>query len=110
MKSLQDSEHRTILVLQQAARDVDVKVWRNPYEILVERAMVQRAKAQAVTDDGRAGLVGITHDVGGVEQTYFAEPTDRAAILIRGQDRPAELCLMNPLLHRTHHVAPLDLV
>ena len=71
---------------------------------------VQRAQAEAVTDDRLAGPLGVTHDVGGVEQTYFAEPADRAAILIRGQDRPAELRLMNPLLHRTYDVAPLDLV
>ena len=63
MKALEDVEHRTILVLEQALRDVHDIVGRNADEIVVERAMVDRAQAQAVAHGRGAANLQITNDV-----------------------------------------------
>ena len=51
METLEDLEHRAVLVVEQAARDVDAKIRCDADDVLVEGAMVDRAEGEAVADD-----------------------------------------------------------
>jgi hypothetical protein len=41
-------EHRPVDFVQKSRRNMDLVIRRHPYEILVERSMMDRAKAQSV--------------------------------------------------------------
>ena len=65
-----------------------------PTRVLVERAVVDRAQADTVGDDGFAMQLEVADDVRGVEQTRFLQSADRAQIPVRGDDAAAEACLV----------------
>jgi hypothetical protein len=62
---------------------VDVVVGRNANEVLVERAVVDRAKADAVADERFSLFLGIADYVGSVEQADLLGRADSAPIAIR---------------------------
>jgi hypothetical protein len=67
MEMLQQFEHRSIVVLEEAPRDVNLVVGRDSDEALVERAVMDRTHAQAVGDYRLAVLLEITGDMSSVE-------------------------------------------
>ena len=110
MESLEDVEHRAVVIVEKSAGDVNAEIRRHPDKILVERPMVDRAKGESVAHDWLTQLLRVADDVGGVEESDLAEAADGAAIGVRGKDRAAELCLMDPLLDLANDVPPLDVV
>ena len=69
MKALEDIEHGTVLVLEESAGYPDFVVRRDPDEILIERAVMDRAKTQSICHCCGAGRVRIAQDVSGVKQS-----------------------------------------
>jgi hypothetical protein len=110
VESLEDVEHRAVVIVEKSAGDVNAEIRRHPDQILVERPMVDRAQRESVAHDWLTQPLRVADDVGGVEEPDLAEAADGAAIGVRGKDRAAELCLMDPLLDFTNDVPPLDLV
>jgi hypothetical protein len=110
VEALQHFQHRTVLVLEEARRDVDTEIRCDPDEVLVEGAMVDRAEAEPIRHDRRARLLRVGDDVRGVEEPHLLQPADRAAVRVRGENGAAELRLVDALLDLTDDVAALDLV
>ena len=110
MEPLEDVEHRTVVIVEKATRDVDAEIRSDSDEILVERSVVDRAHAQPVAHERLARLLGVADDVRSVEQPNLAETADRATIVVCGKYGTAKLRLMDALLDLADDVAPLDLI
>ena len=94
VKSLQQVEHRAVLVLEQPPRDVHDVVGRDADEVLVECSVVDRAQTQPVLDCRLTRLENVAQDVGCVEQAQFLQPADSALAVVCGDDSAAETGLM----------------
>src|SRR4051794_26137397 len=110
MESLKHVKHRTVFVLAQAAGDVDDVIRRDADEILVERAVVDRAEAQAVGHRRLTALLDVAHYVRGVEQAKLLQAADRALTRVRGDDAATEARLVEPDSRLADGVAALDRV
>jgi hypothetical protein len=69
VETLQEIEHRAVVVFSQAARYVHDVVGRDTNEILVESSMMNGAEAKAVSDAGVAEVLDVAHDVCRIEQS-----------------------------------------
>ena len=110
MKPLQHVEHRSVLIIEQATRNMNAEIGGDADEIFVERSVVDRAHAQPVAHERLARLLGVADDVRSVEQPNLAETADRATIVVCGKYGTAKLRLMDALLDLADDVAPLDLI
>jgi hypothetical protein len=72
---LQQVEHRAVFVVEQPWRHDHAVVGGDADEILIERAVVDAAQADAVRDDGVAEWVEITRDVRAPTATTTCRPT-----------------------------------
>ena len=55
-------------------------------------------------------LVGISHDVGGIQQMIIRQVADRASVILGGKHAVPAGCLVQPLLDQAEGVAPLNRV
>jgi hypothetical protein len=83
MEALENFEHRAVLVLEQAPGDVNVEIWRDAHEILVERTVVNGAETEPVADERLAALLDVADDVCSIEQADFLQSADCAAVAVR---------------------------
>jgi len=88
--------------------DVDVVVGRDAYEVLVEGAVVDRAQAQPVGDDGLPGRIGVPENVRRVEQACLLEPADCTLVAVRGEHPSTEAGLVKAHARLPNGVAALD--
>jgi len=68
VEALEHVEHRPVVVLEETCGDMDAEIRRHADEILVERAVVDRAEAQPVRHDRLTQLFCVPDDVRRVEQ------------------------------------------
>ena len=85
-------------------------VGRHADQVVVERAVVDRAETQAVAHLGLAVHLEIADDVRRVEQAALLQPTDRAALAVGRHDPAAEPSLVDAHARLPEHVPPLDRV
>ena len=71
MKAPQQIEHWPVVVVEQAPRYVHYVVGGYTNEILVERAVVDRAQTQAVANGRCAAELSVADDVRGVQQAQL---------------------------------------
>jgi hypothetical protein len=67
MESLEDFEHRPVVLVHESARHVNLVVGGDAHEILVEGAVVNRAQADSVGHDCLTALIDVPDDVRRVE-------------------------------------------
>src|SRR5215218_3403440 len=87
---------------------MDEVIGRDAHEILVERSVVDRAKAKAVADNGLAMLLEVSHNVRRIEGAELFQPADRALAAIRGHHSAAEASLMEPDAHLSNRITALQ--
>jgi hypothetical protein len=74
---------------------MDVAVGIDADRMVVERGVVDLRERDAVGYDRLAEqLVGVCHDVGGVEEVIVRQVADRAPVVVGGQHEIAECGLM----------------
>lgn len=88
METLEEIEHRPVLVLTKPGREMNRVVGRDANEVLIKSSMVDRAEAEAVSHDWLSMLLYVTDDVRSIYKAKFLEPTDRTLAVI-GRDDPA---------------------
>src|SRR4249920_2196551 len=74
VEALQHLQHRTIVVVEQAACDMNAQMWCDADQVLVERPVMDGAEAQAIAHHRFARLLDVRDDVRRVEEAYLAEP------------------------------------
>ena len=67
VKALQQVEHRPVVILEEPPRDRDVVIRSDCNEILVKRAVVNRAEAQSVRNSWFSEHFCIAGDVRGIQ-------------------------------------------
>ena len=105
VEALEQLEHRPVLVLAQLSRDVDGVVGRDADEVLIEGAVMDRAKAEAVAHD-RFAAFSVGDDVCCIEESDLLQAADGALLPIGGNDSPGTAWYTH--VHLAHRVAPLD--
>jgi hypothetical protein len=104
-------EQRAIVELQQPLGDVDALIGVDPNQMVVEGGMVDLGKGDAVGDDRLTErLMGVGHDVGGVEEVIIRQVADGAAMVVGGEHAVPEGRLVQPLLDQGEGIAALDRV
>lgn len=83
-------QHRTVMLPEDVAADLDDEVRTYSEDVTVERRVMKLAKSEAVRNARHATRVLVMKDVSGVEQFGMPEPANRAAILIGLQDASAK--------------------
>jgi hypothetical protein len=68
MRTLEEIEHRAVLVLLQPPGDVNGVVRRDPDQVLVVRAVVNGAEAKPVRDLGGTHRVDVRRNMSGIEE------------------------------------------
>ena len=63
METLEEIEHRPVLVLTKPGREMNRVVGRDANEVLIKSSMVDRAEAEAVSHDWLSMLLYVTDDV-----------------------------------------------
>jgi len=94
VKRLEQIKHWPVFIVEQAPRDVHAVIRSNAHEILIEGAVMNRAKAQPVRDVRVTFVLEVANDVRGVKQTRLPETTDRTAALVRNENPPAKARLV----------------
>ena len=110
MEALEQGQHRAVLVVEQSTRDPDLVGGRDPHEVLVERAVVDRAHAEAVRHERLPGQRPVRLDVRGVEEADLPEAADCALVAMCEEHRAAKASLVEPDLRLADDVPPLERV
>src|SRR5688572_22359414 len=108
MEALEQLQHWAVIVFEKVRRHPHAAVGCDPDEMLIESAMVDRAKAEAVVHGRFTARLHISDDVRRVEQRYLLETTDRTLVAIRRQHSPPEATLMHADPHVAIDVASLE--
>ena len=104
-------EQGTIVERQQPLRDVHPAVGVDPDQMVVEGGVVDFRECDAVGHDRLAHqLVGVGHDVGGVEEVVVGQIADRAPVIVGGEHPVPEGGLMQSLLDQAEGEAAPDRV
>ena len=110
VRALEELEHRAVLLVEQSRVDAHLVVGRDADEVLVERAVVDRAEAEPVGHRRLAGELRVGDDVGRVEEPGLLEPADRALVRVRREHAGAEAGLVEAHACLADGVAPFDRV
>ncbi len=67
MERLEQVKHRAVVFVEQATRYVYFVIWSDADKILIESAVMDRAKAESIRNVWIALFIQVGHDVGCVE-------------------------------------------
>src|SRR6267142_5477201 len=110
MELLEEIEHRAVLLIQQPGRHANGAIRRYAYEVLIERAVMNRAQTETVRDRGCPLSQGVTRDMRRVEERDLSQPADRAAISVRRKHNRPKPALMQAYSDFARGIAPGHLV
>jgi hypothetical protein len=108
MEALEKVEHRPILVLTKATREMNRVVGRDPDEVLIEGSMVNRTEAQPVPHDRFSVLLHVSDDVRGIEKTQLFQPADRTLAAVRRDDPAPDTSLVQTNARLANDIATLE--
>ena len=108
METLEKVEHRPVLILTKATREMNRVVGRDPNEVLIEGSMMNRTEAQPVPHDRFSVLLHVTDDVRGIKKTKLFQPADRTLAAVCRDDAAAETSLMQTNARLANDIATLE--
>ena len=104
-------EQGPIVQHQQPLGHVDPAVGVDADQVVVEGGVVDLGEGDSVCDHRLSEqLVGVGHDVGGIEEVVVRQVADRAPVVVGGEHAVPEGCLVQPLLDQAERVAALGRV